>query len=112
MNIKLKDIHVFALVIILLIVIFSYILFGITGIRVALGIVFVSLPFYFLLSRFELEEGEKFVFSILLGLTIFPSLAYIFGFLMPFRLAIAAAFIVLVGIAILVIKYKNSKKAA
>ncbi|MBI2660065.1 hypothetical protein HYX07_02795 [Candidatus Woesearchaeota archaeon] len=110
MNLKLKDIHVFALVAALPILIFSYILFGMTGIRVALGIVFVSLPFYILLNKLELEEGEKFVFSALLGLTIFPSLVYILGFLISFRLAIAAAFIVFVGIAIAVIKYNNSKK--
>ena len=111
MNLKLKDTHVFALVVALLILIFSFVLFGITGIRVALGIAFVSLPFYILLSKFELEEGEKSVFSILLGLTIFPSLTYIFGFFMSFKLAIIAAYIAFLGVGILVI-YKNSKKAA
>lgn len=112
MNLKLKDIYAVALVIALLSIIFSYILFGITGVRVVLGIAFVSLPFYILLNQLELEEGEKFVFSALLGLAIFPSLVYIFGLLMSFRLAIAATFIVFVGIAIALMKHKNSEKAA
>lgn len=111
MNLKLKDNYAFALAAVLPILVFSYALFGITGIRVVLGIIFVSSPFYAMLNKLELAEGEKFVFSALLGLTAFPSLAYIFGLLIPFRMAIAAAFMVFFGIAVAFIKYKNSKKA-
>ena len=112
MSLKLNDIHVFALVAALPILVFSYILFGITGARVALGIAFVLFPFNIMLNKSGLEEGEKFVFSILLGLTIFPSLAYIIGFLISFKLAIIAAFIVFLGVGIILMKYKNSKKTA
>ncbi|MBI2541618.1 hypothetical protein HYV80_02840 [Candidatus Woesearchaeota archaeon] len=110
MNFKFKEVYVFSLAAALPIFIFSYALFGITGIRVVLGIIFVSFPFYVLLNRLELAEGEKFVFSALLGLTALPSLAYILGFLIPFRMAIAASFITLISIAVLFVKCKNSRK--
>mgnify|MGYP001560766051 CR=1 FL=1 len=109
MNIKneTKEFIAFALIVLLAATIFSYVLFGITGIRVVAGIVFMSLPFYILLNSFEVTEGEKFVFSILLGLTIFPSLVYLFGLVVSFRIAIAAAFIAFVGIAFALAKYKK-----
>ncbi len=75
---------------------FSYALFGIIGARVVLGILFVSSPFYFILSSFKLDEAEKFVFSILMGLTIFPSLAYALGLVISFRVGILAVFAALV----------------
>ena len=111
MNIKneTRELIVFVLIVLLAAATFSYMLFGITGIRVVAGIAFMSLPFYTFLNRFELTEGEKFVFSILLGLTIFPSLVYIFGLVISFRIAIAAAFIAFISIAIISIKYKSKK---
>jgi len=109
MNLKLKDIYGIALVITLLLIIFSYISFGITGIRVALGIAFVSLPFYIMLNKFELAEGEKFVFSALLGLTIFPSLVYLLGLVISFRMAIIISFFMFIIIAFIVRKYKFKK---
>ena len=114
MNLKnndLKDIVAFLSVVLLAMLIFSFVLFGITGVRVMLGIIFISAPFYFTLNNFELNEGEKSVFSALLGLTIFPSLAYILGLVMSFRIAIAATFIVFVGIAITLKKYNHFKKS-
>ena len=99
------------LIVLLAATIFSYVLFGITGIRVVAGIVFMSLPIYILLNSFEVTEGEKFVFSILLGLTIFPSLVYILGLVISFRIAIAVTFIVFIIIAIISSKYKSKKHA-
>ena len=89
--------------------IFSFVLFGITGVRVVLGIIFVSLPFYLILGNFELAEGEKHVFSILLGITIFPSLAYLFGLVISFRIAIAVSFIIFAGAAIILWRRKSKK---
>jgi len=86
---------------------FSFVLFGVTGLRVALGIILVLLPFYVILSNFELSYGEKSVFSILLGFTILPSLAYILGLIMSFRMAIAITFIVFIGIGIILRKHKS-----
>ena len=108
-NNDLKELTISLSVILLVILTFSFILFGVTGMRVMLGIIFMSISFYFILNNFELNEGEKFVFSALLGLTMPPSLVYIFGFLMSFRLAIAATFIVFVGIAIALHLHKKRK---
>ena len=113
MNLKsseLKGLIVFLLITIFIVMIFSFALFGITGIRVVLGTIFVSLPFYIILGNFGLAEGEKHVFSVLLGLTIFPSLAYLFGLVISFRTAIAASFIIFAGAAI-VLWWRKLKKA-
>ena len=115
MNLKnndLKELIIFSSFILLAMPIFSFVLFDVTGVRVVLGVIFISAPFYFMLNNFGLNEGEKFVFSALLGLTVFPSLAYILGLVMPFRIAIAVAFKAFVGIAVAMIKYGNLKKAA
>ena len=114
MNIKkseLKELILHLSIILLIIVMFSFLLFGITGARVVLGVLFISIPFYLILNNFELTEGEKFVFSILLGLTIFPSLAYILGLLISFRISIIIVFVVLIGVALFLYKYKNPKKS-
>lgn len=111
MELKVKDkgLAVFLLACLLVISLFSYFLFGITGIRVILGIVFVSLPFYFILNNFNLEEGEKFVFSLLFGITIFPSLVYALGFLISFKISIAIVFVFLLIVAFLVSKFKKKQ---
>ncbi|MBS3096359.1 hypothetical protein J4480_02860 [Candidatus Woesearchaeota archaeon] len=111
-NNDLKELIIFLSVILLAMLIFSFVLFGFTGVRVVIGIIFISIPFYFMLNNFGLNEGEKFVFSALLGFTLFPSLAYLLGLVISFRIAIAAAFMAFVGIAIVLMKYKNLKKAA
>ncbi len=107
-NSESKGLIVFLLIIMSVILIFSYFLFGVTGARVALGIAFLSVPFYLILNNFGLEESEKFVFSILLGITIFPSLVYLLGLLVSFRISIAAVFVALVaaGFALRKIKVK------
>ena len=113
MNIKsseLKGLIAFQLITIFTVLIFSFVFFGITGIRVVLGIIFVSLPFYLILNNFELAEGEKHIFSILLGLTIFPSLTYLFGLVISFRASIIVTFILLIIIAFVLRKYKTKIK--
>ena len=106
-----KELIVFLSIIAVVIAIFSFALFGITGVRVFIGIIFMSLPFYLLLDNFKITPGEKFVFSIILGITILPSLAFLLGFVISFRLAILAVFIVLVIAAVTLKKYKKSKKS-
>ena len=103
-----KELIAFASVILLVVLAFSYYFFNITGIRVVLGIIFVSLPFYFILNNFNLEEGEKFVFSLVFGITIFPSLVYALGFLISFKISIFIIFVVLLLVGYLVRKlYKG-----
>lgn len=112
MNLKIsesKEIIAFLSIILLVVLVFSFELFGIIGVRVAVGIILISLPFYFILNNFELSEGEKHVFSVLLGLTIFPSLVYAAGLIMPFRTAIAVTFAVFVFVAIILWKHKKKR---
>lgn len=102
-----KELLWFSLIILAAAITLSFTLFGMTGIRVVLGIAVMSLPFYLILNNFELGEGEKSVFSLLLGLTIFPSLAYMLGFLMSFRMAIAVSFAVFILIGMALWKFKR-----
>ena len=104
-----KELIVFSPIVILIALVFSFALFGITGARVALGIALVSLPFYLVIDNFELVEGEKIVFSILLGLSVFPSLAYLLGLVLSFRIALAVAFITFIATAVILGKYKTKK---
>ncbi len=100
---------IFLSIIFLTISVFSFILFGITGLKIFLGIIFVSFPFYLILGNFDITEGELFVFSLLLGITLLPSLAYLIGLIVSFRIAIFAAFIVFIGVAFAIKKMKNKK---
>ena len=93
----------------IVITIFSFVMFGITGIRVVFGIILLSSPFYVMLGSLKLTEGEKYVFSVLLGLTIFPSLVYLLGLVISFKIAIFAVFAALMGMAIAK-KYINRVK--
>ena len=103
-----KEFVIFLSIALLIILVFSFILFGATGIRVVLGIIFVSFPFYLILNNFQIEQSEKFVFSVLLGLTLFPSLVYIFGLVVSFRIGIAAAFVLFLVLAIFLWRKKRS----
>ncbi len=111
-NTETKELLVFVSIAILVVGIFSFVVFGLTGLRVFFGIVFISVPFYFILNNFELSESEKFVFSILLGLTLFSSLVYLLGLLVSFRMAIAVAFALFILADLLLRKYRKPKNAS
>ena len=104
-NKETKEIWIFAIISIIIISVFLFFLFGFTGFRVFIGIIFVSLPFYFILSNFDLNEPEKFVFSMLLGFALFSALAYWLGFLIPFKLSIIAVFVILMTISFILKKF-------
>ena len=111
MEFKIKDkgLAAFLLVCLLTILLFSFWLFGITGLRVALGILFISLPFYFITNNLDLGEGEKFVLSFAFGITIFPSLVYLLGLLISFRMSIFIVFVFLIIVAILMRKFRKKQ---
>ena len=106
-NHEIREFLIFFLTAAVIIGIFSFVLFGMAGIRVFAGIIFISLPFYLILTNLEFTEGEKIVFSLLLGFTIFPSLVYLMGLVMSFRIAILITFIVFIIVAFLVRRYIN-----
>ena len=98
-NSEFKELVVYASIILAVILIFAFFFFGITGIRVAFGILIVSIPFYLILGRFHLADGEQIVFSALLGITIFPSMVYILGLAISFRISMLASFLALILMA-------------
>jgi len=102
-----KNLMIFLLVVILTITTFSFVLFGITGIRVVFGLILMWLPFYLILNHFEITAGERFVFSLILGVTLFPSIVFLIGFLISFRVAIAVTFLLLMAVFFLIKKYKK-----
>ena len=102
-----KEFIVFLSIAVLIVLIFSFVLFGMTGARVVLGVIFISLPFYLILNNFELAESEKFVFAVLLGLTIFPSLVYLLGLVVPFRISILLSFVMFISTAIAIWIFKK-----
>lgn len=104
---KLSQDNLFYLFILLVITIFSFYLFGFTGIRIIIGLLVVSVPFYLILKNFELIEGEIIVFSILMGLTLFSSLVYLFGLVISLRVGIGLTFIILIVISFLIKKFKR-----
>ena len=112
MELKIQDkgFVAFLLACFLIISIFLFVFFGMTGFRVFLGIILVSLPIYLIIDTFDLSSGEKFVFSFILGITVYPSLVYALGLLIPFRMSIAVVFVFLMLIAIILRKFK--KKSA
>lgn len=102
-----KEFAIFAAICALVIIIFGAVLFGTAGARIALGIIFLALPFYLILDNFELSQGEKAVFSLLMGLTLFSSVVYLFGLLISFRISIILTFILLTIIYIFIRKFKS-----
>ena len=85
-----------------------FFILGITGLLVALGLmVGYIFVFYLILNNFELDMSEKIVFSFFISIGIFPSIVYLLGLMMSFRIAIAVTFILLIFIAYLIKKLKK-----
>ena len=93
----------------LIVLTFAFFKFGATGMRVVAGVAFVTLPFYLIMRKFDFTESERFVFSILLGITVFPSLVYAFGLVISFRVAIAVVFVLSMALAAAVWHYKRQR---
>ena len=109
LNKESKELLVFLAIIAVIIGIFLTFYFGLAGLKVFIGIIMASLPFYIFLNTFSLAEGEKFVLSLIFGITLFPSLVYLLGFFMSFRMSIAIVFVVLASISVLW-SYMNFRK--
>ena len=109
LNNESKELAVFLAIIAIIIGIFLASYFGLAGLKVFVGVIMASVPFYVFLNAFNLAEGEKFVLSLLLGITLFPSFAYLLGFFVSFRMSIAIVFAALAAISVLwgYLKSKN-----
>lgn len=99
----------FSIIFFILISTFLGFLFGLQGIRLSFGILFISIPFYLILLNFKIKQDEKIIFSLILGLTAFPSLVFLLGLVISFRIAIVLVFILLISVAY-ILKILISKK--
>ena len=110
LNNESKELLVFLAIIAVIIGTFLTFYFGLAGLKVFIGIIMASAPFYIFLNTFKLAEGEKFVLSLILGITLFPSFAYLLGLFVPFRISIAIVFAALTAISVLWNYLKSRKR--
>ena len=98
----------FILIIVAIILLAFFMMHGIIGLRTSIGVILLFIvPFYLILNNFDLNEGEKIVFSFFLGIGLFSSIVYWLGIIISFRLAIVITFLSLLGIAFLIKKVKK-----
>jgi len=90
-----------------ILVVFMFILFGIMGARVILGFsLLFFLPFYIILSNFDISVEEKAIFSLLLGIGIFPTISHYLGMIFSsMKIAIVTSFVLLMAIGIAFNRY-------
>ncbi len=97
-------------VIALALLLFFYILFGFKADLFLISIILVAVPFYLILSLFELNESEKIIFSVFIGIGLFSSLTYWLGFLFSsLKIAASATFVLLIVYWFLMKKLKLEK---
>ena len=83
-------------IILLVISIFSFLMLGFAGMRTILAVLIAMfLPFYLILSNFDLAQSEKFAFSFFIGIMLLPSLVYWLGFVVSFRISILLTLVIL-----------------
>ena len=87
-----------------------FFILGITGLLVALGFMIGYIfVFYLILNNFELDMSEKIIFSFFISIGIFPSIVYLLGLVISFRIAIAVTFVLLIFIGYLIKKQLKKK---
>jgi uncharacterized membrane protein len=90
----------------------SFTLFGLTGLLLFLGFFFTTfLPSYLIFKLIELDELERLLFSVFIGLIFVPLLVwYADRIIHSLRLSITITTIILYLIAFVGIYYKHNKK--
>ena len=108
--IKLKDNQIY-IIIALLVLIYFFALFKISGLLVIFGMFFLFfLPVYLVLRNLDLTQIEKIFFSFFIGLGLFPTMTYYLAILIgSIRWSILILFIILTGVG-LIFNWKFSKK--
>jgi len=93
---------------IVLILLFFLILFGITGVRTILGTLLFLIPCYLILNNFNLELDEKIIFSFFIGIGFFSTFVYWLGLIIgSLRISTVIVFFVLVLIGFLIKRLKK-----
>lgn len=97
------------IIIILAILLFLTIRFGVIGLRTGVGIIALYVaPIYFILKFFELDDIERVILSIFLGIGIISTIVYFAGLIVSFRIGILFAFIVCILIGVILHYAKKS----
>ena len=80
------------------IAIFFYTVFGMTGLKLFLGVsLLYILPIYLILDNFELDAAEKIIFSFIIGIGIIPNIVfYASRIFVSLRTSIIITFIILI----------------
>lgn len=94
----------------LLVISGSFAMLGFTGLRTVLGIIIIMfLPFYLIFDNLGIEQGEKVIFSFFVSITVFPSLTYWLGFVVPFKMSIFVIFTALLIAAYTIKKFSKKR---
>ena len=97
-------------IIIALILAFSLVFLGFTGLRTIAGLLIVAyLPTYLILDTLNIQKGEKIIFSIFISAGLFPGIVYWLGTMISFRLSILIAFIIAMALALFLRKRNKHK---
>lgn len=106
---KIKNWHIL-LFCSVLVILFSFVLFGIVGLRASAGIILIYFtPLYLIFDNFSISFGEKVIFSFFIGIILVPALAYWPGRFMSLTMSI---FLVAIIIAIVGVLVKHLKKSS
>ncbi|MBS3105497.1 hypothetical protein J4234_04525 [Candidatus Woesearchaeota archaeon] len=95
----------------LLVILVSFAMLGLAGLRTMLGIIIVMfLPFYLILDNLGMEQREKIFFSFFISIILFPSLVYWLGFVAPFKISIFVIFAALLIAAYTIKKFSKRER--
>ena len=91
---------------VLVVLIFLSVVFGIPGFRTGLGIMLMFiLPFYLILKNFGFADEESYFFSFFLGIGYYSTLAYNLALVFSLRTAMVISFILLLALGLAVKKF-------
>ena len=88
--------------------VFLSVVFGFSGVKTVFGIIiFVIFPVFMILDNFELDFGEKLIYSVFIGFGIVPGLVYYTGLLVPFSVAVFIPFFILAAAGLIIKKARK-----
>jgi hypothetical protein len=96
-----------------ILLVFSYGLFGFTGIKFLLGFIFIFfVPYYLILDKLDISKEEKIIFAFIIGIGTTVIVVYYIAFLLgSLKTSILISTIIIYALA-LVFKFRKYKKAA
>ena len=107
MDIEKKEFYTTSGIVFIALAIFLSVLFGFSGLKISIALLVIILPFFMLLDGFDIHQGEKAVFGTAMGVTVFPSLVYMLGLVISFKLSIFIVFIFVISSSFTIKKLKK-----